>query len=181
VETCCSYPTISPAASARALRPFFAGYTLDAIFPFLIESYKRHRMAAGRSGATVNRELALLKHLFNVALHWGKTRDNPVTQVRFFREDHGRTRCLSDEEETRLLACCSRTLQPLVIAALQTGLRKSELLTLRWPQVDLTHRALVVDACYAKSGESRRVPMTRTLAAALRDLQGQAGPATAVM
>jgi integrase len=168
------------AMAAKALRPFFATYRLDEISPIMVERYKKHRTEAGRSGVTINRELSLLKHLFTMAVQWGVAQKNPVTQVHFFREDHGRTRCLTGAEEARLLACCSPTLRPVVLTALQTGLRKSELLALRWEHVDLVRQVLTVEAAYAKNGEARCVPKTRTLAAALRDLQGQAGPATAV-
>ena len=53
---------------------------------------------------TINRELAFLKNLFTMAMKWGKASENPVKQVRLFREDNGRTRCLTEEEEAQLLA-----------------------------------------------------------------------------
>jgi integrase len=156
----------------RALQPFFTGYRLAAISPFLIEKYKRSRKEQGRSEVTINRELAFLKNLFTMAVKWGKASANPVSQVRFFREDNGRTRIVTDEEEARLLACCNPYLRPLVITALHTGFRKSELLALRWEHVDFRHHLITVEAAYAKNGETRGIPMTATLTGALHALKG---------
>jgi integrase len=164
----------------RALKPFFAAYRLADMSPFLIEKYKRSRKEQGRSEVTINRELAFLKNLFTMAITWGKASANPVSQVHFFREDNGRTRVLTDEEEARLLASCTPALQPLVITALHTGCRKSELLTLRWEHVDFRHHLITVEAAYAKNGETRSIPMTGTLTNTLQALKGEAEPAASV-
>ena len=161
----------------KALQPAFAGKRLADITPFLIEKYKRVRKEAGRSEVTINRELAFLKNLFTMAMKWGKASENPVSQVRFFREDNGRTRFLTEDEETRLLACCNPFLRPLVVTALHTGFRRSELLSLRWAQVDFRHRLVTVDAAYAKNGETRSISMTATLFETLRPLQADVSTA----
>jgi len=164
----------------QALKPFFAGHRLADISPFLIEKYKRSRKEQGRSEVTINRELAFLKNLFTMAMTWGKASENPVKQVRFFREDNGRTRFLTDEEEARLLACCSPSLRPLVITALHTGFRKSELLSLTWQDVDFQRRMITVRASYAKNGETRSIPMTVTVTTTLRALKGEGEPSVSV-
>jgi integrase len=155
----------------RALKPFFAGKRIEAITPLLIERYKRERKAQKRSDVTINRELAFLKNLFTQAITWGKATMNPVKQVRLFREDNARTRFLTEEEEARLLVHCNPQLKPLVITALQSGFRKSELLSLRWENVDFRHRLIKVDAAYTKTYEARSVPMTETLTATLKSLK----------
>jgi integrase len=164
----------------KALRRVFAGKRLADITPFLIEKYKRLRKEEGRSEVTVNRELAFLKNLFTMAMKWGKASENPVTQVRFFREDNGRTRFLTDEEEARLLAVCHPYLRPLVLTALHTGFRKSELLSLTWQDVDFSGRLITVHASYAKNGETRSIPMTATVKEALYALKQDANPTTPV-
>jgi integrase len=94
----------------------------------------------GRSEVTINRELAFLKNLFTQAMAWGKAVENPVKQVRLFREANARMGFLMEEEEARLLAACNAQLNPLVITALQTGFRKSELRLLRWTNMGLLPR-----------------------------------------
>jgi integrase len=164
----------------QALQRVFAGKRLADINPFLIEKYKRLRKESGRSEVTINRELAFLKNLFTMAIKWGKANENPVSQVRFFREDNGRTRFLTEEEEARLVGACSQSLRPLVITALHTGFRKSELLALRWEHVDFRHHLITVEAAYAKNGETRSIPMTATLTETLRVLKGKGEPSTPV-
>jgi integrase len=148
----------------------FSGKRLTEITPFLTEQYKRRRKDAGRSAATINRELTCLKHLFTMAITWGKASMNPATPVRLLREEHNRTRFLTTEEEERLLAACSLSLRPLVLTALYTGFRLSELLSLTWQDVDFSRRLMTVQAAYAKNGETRSAPMTATVTEALQTL-----------
>src|SRR5262245_41076572 len=159
----------------KALKPTFAGKRLADITPFMIARYKQTRKAQGRSEVAINRELAFLKNLFTQAITWGKVDENPVKQVRLFREDNARTRFLTEEEEAHLLAHCNPHLKPLVISALHTGFRKSELLSLRWANIDFRHRLIKVEAAYTKTHEARSVPMTETLTATLKSLK-IAGP-----
>ena len=155
----------------RALKPFFGGKRLADITPLLIERYKRLRKEKGRSEVTINRELAFLKHLFTQAIAWGKATENPVKQVHLFREDNARTRFLTEEEEACLLTYCNVQLKPLVITALHTGFRKSELLSLKWESIDFRHHLVKVEAAYTKTHEARSVPMSETLTATLNHLK----------
>jgi integrase len=155
----------------RALKPFFGGKRLIDITPLLIERYKRVRREQGRSEVTINRELAFLKNLFTKAMVWGKAAENPVKQVRLFKEDNARTRFLTEDEEAKLLAHCNAQLKPLVVTALHTGFRKSELLSLRWENIDFRHHLIKVEAAYTKTREARGLPMTETLTATLKQLK----------
>jgi integrase len=152
----------------RALYPTFGHQRLADISPLDIERYKRQRQGTGVSGVTINRELALLKNVFSKAIEWEKVIDNPVKKVRLFREDNARTRFLTDEEETTLLAWCGPQLKPLVITAMHTGFRASELLSLTWQDVDFKRGVVTVRAGYVKNGESRSVPMNQVLTAIVK-------------
>jgi integrase len=155
--------------SWHALQPIFGSKRLAEISPFELERYRRERKQAGKSDVTVNRELAFLRNLYTMAVTWGKATENPVKKVRFARENNGRLRMLSPDEEARLLAQCGPQLKPLVLAALHTGFRASELLSLTWEDVDFRRHMITVRAAYAKNGESRSVPMNDVLTATLRD------------
>jgi len=157
--------------SMRALTRVFAGKTLQEITPKLIEEYKESRKKAGRSGVTINRELACLKHMFTMAITWGRASSNPVKEVKLYRENNGKIRFLTEEEETRLIAHCSPVLKPIVITALHTGFRKSEVLSLTWQHVDFQHRLITVEAAYAKNRETRSVPMTTVLTQTLKAIR----------
>jgi integrase len=154
--------------SYRALEATFGHQRLTDISPLDIERYKRQRQGTGVTGVTINRELAFLKNLYSKALEWGKVSENPVKKVRLYREDNARTRFLTDEEEASLLPCCGPQLKPLVVTALHTGFRASELLSLTWQDVNFRRGVVTVRAGYAKNGEARSVPMNNTLTMLLK-------------
>ena len=121
----------------KHLNVFFGGTLLTELGPFPIERYKLERRQAA-APATVNREIALLKHLFNMAEKWGLYRGrNPVKGVKFLSENNLQFRSLTEEEEARLLEHCSPYLQDLVTFAIHTGLRLGDILNLKWKEVDI--------------------------------------------
>jgi len=122
-----------------------------------IEGYKLYRRALV-SGSTVNRELALLKRMFNLAIAWDLFLDlNPFRKVKFFREFNTGVRVLSPEEETQFVKCAAPYIQDIARFALGTGLRIGDVFSLRWSQVDLETNILNVFA--AKSGKVTEVPI----------------------
>ncbi len=149
----------------------FPGKRLSELHAFALEGYKRKR-AEGGAKVRVNRELARLKTLFNKAIEWGKYEgENPVRKVNFLKENSGRLRWLEPEEEARLLDACAPSVRPVVLTALHTGCRLGELLSLRWEDVDFRIGLLTVQAAYAKTGETRSIPMNPILTEALRQLK----------
>jgi integrase len=115
-----------------------------------------------RSPATVNRYLAALSHAFTVAVReWGWMDSSPARKVTRFTEPAGRVRFLSDDERDRLLKACQGSAEPLlypvVVLALSTGARRSEILSLRWPQVDLKRHAIRLEK--TKNRERRSLPL----------------------
>lgn len=147
----------------------FTGRTLEEVTPGDLEKIKAERLQSSVTPATVNRELAFLKHVFNVAIRDGKTERNPVSKIRLLKEPSGRVRYLTDEEEARLLtAFPSEADRQRVLVLIQTGLRKSEFLGLRCKDVDLRARVLTVPR--SKNGDARHVPMTSVVGAILNSL-----------
>ena len=137
----------------------FVGRPLDDITTAELERIRTERLEKIKP-ATVNREFAFLRRIFNVAIRDGQTEQrNPVTKIGMLREPSGRVRYLSDEEETRLMkAVASDDDRQRITFLLDTGLRKSEFLGLRWKDVDL--RAGVLTIPRSKNGETRHVPLT---------------------
>ncbi len=140
----------------KRLREAFKGKTLDEITTREIEGFKS-QLAAELAPATVNRHLALLKHMYTLALRWGKAKTNPVKTVRLFKENNARVRYLTENEEARLFLACPERYRPIVTIALHTGLRQGELLRMRWRDVDFGPGILTVER--SKHGEALRVPM----------------------
>src|SRR5204862_5708242 len=91
----------------------------------------------------------------------------PCQKVKRFREDNERNRYLSDQEDVRLLAVLKgprASLRPLVMLAIHTEMRRGELLSLRWANVDFARGLIHVMNSHreqTKSGHSRSIPMNR--------------------
>ncbi|MCX6353494.1 MAG: site-specific integrase [Candidatus Aureabacteria bacterium] len=94
--------------------------------------------------ATVNRELSVLKHMFTMAINWGKAESNPVKGVKLFKEENISQRILSDQEIEALLAFSCNHTRDMTLRALNTGMRRGEILNLKWEQVDLKQGYITV-------------------------------------
>ena len=147
----------------------FKGRLLSQITPFDIESYKSMRKEATitvtkkkgdtlvtvdtkrtRSDASVNRELACLSHLFGKAVEWEMVDESPFRKMRglFYKENNKRTKFLTEEEIKKLLEVdydgLPPYLKPIIATAIYTGLRKGEILNLKWKDIDLEHGIIYV-------------------------------------
>ena len=135
-----------------------------------VAAYRDRRLSVGLSENSVRLELALLSNLFTVAAkEWRmESLTNPVLAVRKPAASRPRERRLVGDEEARLLASCADWLRPMVILALETGMRKGEILALRWENVDLAKRvALLPDT---KNGTARHVPLSSRAGDVLKGL-----------
>lgn len=155
----------------RRLAESFSGTRMSGLSPFLVEKHKQQHIQAG-ARAKANRELAVLKSLFNRCREWKLFEgDNPVESVKLLKEPRLRLRFLEPEEEDRLRAECAEPLRSLILIGTNCGLRlKSEALTLRWADVDMGRKTLTVAAAYTKNGTSRTVSLNSTVLAALARL-----------
>ena len=138
------------------LKRLFGGKYLYEISSLDIERFKSQR-AKEVSPATVNRALAVLKSMFNRAILWGKAEHNPCKGVKLFKENNQRLRFLEREEVDKLLSNCCEHLRPIVIVALHTGMRKGEILGLKWRDIDIKRNMIYL--ADTKNGEKREVPM----------------------
>ena len=150
--------------SIKNLNAFFGSKYLHEINALDIENYKVERRQKV-SPATVNRELACLKHIFVKAIEWGKIASSPASKVKKFREPNRRVRYLEEEEIERLYETCSEHLRPIIAVALNTGMRKGEILNLKWADVNL--RTRVISILNSKNGEKREIPINDDLARTL--------------
>jgi integrase len=125
--------------------------------------------------ATVVRELSTVSHAIDIAVReWGLWLPrNPVKLVRRPPVPRGRSRRLKEGEEARLLAACdggrSPLLRPIIILAIETAMRRGELLNLRWENTDL--RLGIAHLPLTKNGESRDVPLSSRAVQTLQSLR----------
>jgi integrase len=152
-------------ASLKNLKPFFGEMLLSKITLDDVVRYKLQREKQV-SGATINRELACLRHLLNVAKKKGLINNvNPVTKEDAFYTEQRRVHHILTQDEIRaLLEAVDKKAPHLRLAitiALHTGLRKSEILGLRWSDIDFTNRRIIIEK--TKGRRTHVVPMDETL------------------
>lgn len=150
---------------------YFGNLPLRRFNTLLIEKFQTERLNKGNKPATVNRLIATLKHMFRKAVDWNLVEEETLKRVRrvkLLEENNRRLRYLSKEECEALINACEPHLKPIVITALYTGMRKSEILNLRWDQVDLKHDLILLDK--TKNGERREIPINNTVKHTLQGL-----------
>jgi integrase len=146
---------------------FGAGKVIQEISRADIDAFRRARIdtptryGKPRSASTVNRELEVLRMLLNKALAWELILRNPAAGMEALPESNGYKRFLSVDEAGRLLCKCSLHLRPIVLCALETGMRRGEILGLRWQDIDFERRLIYVGK--TKTGLSRYVPISSRL------------------
>ncbi|HXG65147.1 MAG TPA: site-specific integrase [Blastocatellia bacterium] len=162
----------------RAIVEFFGKKTFAQISPILIEKFKRERRESvtrygrQRSAASVNRELEVLSKIFSLAMDNGIVESNPARKVKKLRQDNLRKRYLTVEEEQRLMGALTGRrirLKPVVVLAIQTGMRRGELLNLKWQNIDLARGLIYVTD--TKTGHDREVPINSIARETLLGLQ----------
>lgn len=160
-----------------------AKYKMASLTPMLVAQYRDQRLAKV-SGGTVNRELTIISAAINHARReWGVHIQNPVALVSRAKANPSRQRRFEDGEEERLLDALEvqpRSSQgrfqgmqciwvkPLVILAIESGMRRGELLKLEWRYVDLKKRVLYLP--FTKNGEGRGIPLSTRAVAVLSEL-----------
>jgi integrase len=151
----------------RWLIPVFGDQCLFDITLAAVERYKQQRLDAA-DPATVHKGVNCLKAMLNKAVRWGSLKENPLQGISALKKPPGRLRYLMPEETMRLLAACHtpRFLRPSVDLAMHTGMRRSEILALRWGDVDLRRRTIGLS--HTKNNERRVIPMNDTVAAVVK-------------
>jgi integrase len=167
------------------LRKHFGTQKLKAITHGALERFRILRLQTPtkhekqRSIATVNRELSLLRKILNVAKRNRWVLENPFhcgDPLIRPGDERPRERILTREEEARLLEVCIAQrahLRPIIITAIDTGMRRGELLKLKWADVDLNSRIIRIQALNTKTMRERFVVMTERVVHELRWLYEQ--------
>jgi len=168
--------------------PLFGDLPLKEITPLLIEKYRAERLKKTRKTAngtthieksTANREITIMKKMFNIAVDWGYADTNPAQKIKFFSEkDRQKERILKDQEELNLLRACPKYIRPIIEAALNTGMRRGEIFNLKWEQVNLEEMTITVQN--TKSGKNRTIPINNRLHQILMEQKKLKGQASSV-
>lgn len=154
----------------KAVNRFIGDKHLHEITVFDLETFRSDRLKEVKP-ATVNRNMALIKSILNRAVDWGKLQQelNPAPKIKKLPENNMRLRFLSKEEIERLYAHCDGELLALVQVAINTGMRRGELMALTWNDVDINSRQIYVRD--SKSGNGRVIPMNENVRSVLLSLK----------
>jgi len=111
--------------------------------------------------------------MFTKAVEWHMVEEEILKKIRKVKplaEDNRRLRFLSKEECRKLIYSCNTHLKPIVITALNTGMRKGEILSLKWENVNLKCGLIMLGQDQTKNGDRKEVPISPTLRKTLQEL-----------
>lgn len=160
----------------------FKGRRLSELTAETISNYQADRGA--KNPVSANRELSFLKLMLRKAVEWGEVKANPAASVEKFREPATRVRVLTDEEVKRLIDAAAPHLKPILAVLLQTGMRKNEVLSLRWEYpgwdtdkelknsiASFKKRMVFIPGALAKNHKDREIPLSLELTEIFRGLR----------
>ena len=159
----------------KRLKEFFGDKPVDSLNLDLVEGYINWRRKQGRiqggqlQDTTLNRELACLKTIVRRAMLNQFVDRNPLEGLRLFK-DNPRDRVISLVEFQKLVEQCSHHLKPIVQIAFCTGMRKGEILGLRWEQIDFKNRVIILEASDTKTKNKREIPLDNELLVLLQQI-----------
>jgi len=179
-----SHPTVQKQKTLKWKRvtiekqffPHFGIHSIGCITASMIESFRAKRLKdkgyqkTTLKPATMNRQLALLKHMFSLAVREGWLDRNPVSLVKLQRENNARDRILDPEEFAKLQQHSAPHIQAMNVCAYQTGMRLGEILHLTWERVDFKTGFIQLRAEDTKTDEARIIPLTPELTGLLKNL-----------
>ena len=149
----------------------FAALPLRRFNTLLTEQYQTALIDRGLKPASVNKNISILKAMFRKAVEWEMIEEEThkrVSKVKLLQENNRRLRYLSKEQCQELITVCENHLRPIVIMALNAGMRRGEILSLTWDRVDLRHGFILLDK--TKNGERREIPINDTLRSTIQGL-----------
>jgi len=161
----------------KVLLPYFGEAPIGRISKPLVREFRRDRKKEKKqlSETTLNRDVEVLRHLLYWAVEEGFLTTNPLARIHLPKERRKPRPIMSLAEEAKLMAAASSHLLRIMIAALDTGMRRGELLTQRWEHVDFNRRLLLVTHSKTPGGEAREIPLTARLTVLLSSFQQPEG------
>lgn len=160
----------------KILLAYFGESPIGCISKPVIREFRRDRHKEKKlTETTVNRDVEVLRHLLYWAVDEGFLTANPIARIHLPRSRRKPRPIMNLLEEDKLLAAASQHLRHISITALDSGMRRNELLTQRWEHVDFTRRVLLVTHAKTPGGEAREIPLTARLMELLSSLKKPEG------
>lgn len=154
----------------KVLLPYFTDLPIGSIDKAMARDYRRHRHEQKKclTETTVNRDIQALRRILYWAVEEGLLLTNPLSRVPLVRVRRKPRSVMNLDEEQKLLRAAASHLRLIIVAALDTGMRRGEILAQRWEHVDFARGLLYVTHSKTPEGEAREIPLTRRLSELLR-------------
>lgn len=157
----------------KAVDTFFKDRPVSYITTDTARQFSQKLLDDGAANGTVNRSLALLRRMLNIAVEDGKLKSAP--KIRLLKAGAARKGFLAREKFNELLDKMPVSLKPLVTFLYYCGVRVGEALQLEWPQVDLEAAVIRLESEQTKSGDPRTVPLPDVLVGMLKMQEPKTG------
>lgn len=177
-------------AKAYKFEKLWGNKQLKDISPIDIEKYKINRKkeikvkekivdgvkipAKYISNTTINRDIEVLRKMFNLAIQNNWLSKNPCKGITKLRQENKIERYLTPDEEIRLINACSgrfEYMKPIIQFALNTGMRKEEILSLTWKCINFENNKITL--LDTKNGKKRYIPINSTVRSILKEAHKQ--------
>lgn len=144
--------------------PYFANHEIGTINKALIKQYRAHRHSQKKlTETTVNRDVECLRHILYWAVDQGILPANPLARLRLEKPRRKKRPVMSVADELKIIKSSAAHLRKIVICALDTGMRRGEILTQAWEDIDFPRRVISVTHSKTAEGEHREIPLTSRL------------------
>lgn len=161
--------------------PYFKDMTLKEITGEHVERFKQARKneitnrGTKRSANTVNRDLALISKIFSLAVDYSYLDDTPCRRVKFFKTEAEEKKIMTLEDEAKLLASIPENdrLRQIIQVALKTGMRRGEIMKLKWENIDFAKKLICIPAEITKTNHSRTLPLMPDVEEILNSLRAR--------
>lgn len=145
----------------KIILPYFANHEIGCINKAVLAKYRSFRHSQKKlTETTVNRDVECLRHILYWAVDSGLLPANPLARLRLEKPRRKKRPVMSIADEQKLMAAAAPHLQKIIICALDTGMRRGEILSQAWADVDFARRVLSVTHSKTAGGEQREIPLT---------------------
>ena len=160
----------------KLLLPFFGEMQIGSISRNDVRRYRAYRHSQKKlTETTVNRDVEVIRHIFNWAVDEGILLSNPLSRMHLERERRKPRPVISVAEEDALLAVSPSHLRKIIVTVLRTGMRRGEALSQRWEHIDFDRQLLFVTHSKTPEGEAREIPLTSDLLEQLKSERKDSG------
>ena len=174
-----SRPYYSKAGDMSIIKALYAYFGEDALLrdvETMIGGYEQHRKAKNKKPAAIVKELGFLRRVFNVARkQWKWKIQNPISDIELPKVNNERVRYLSNDECVKLFEALDKVqemwLKPCVTIAIDKGIRLLNLCDLKWSEVNLFSRSIIISADKMNNTDYIGIPLTGRACQTFRELQ----------